>query len=54
VAPIGGVAQLIAGIALVVPAASAEELERHEAMLDMIHKASGGKAVWRAVDERLS
>ena len=43
-----GVAKVIAGIALAVPVASADELERHEAMLDLIHKASGGKAVWRA------
>jgi DNA polymerase III subunit epsilon len=42
------VAKLAAGIVLSVPAASSEELERHEAMLDLIHKASGGKAVWRA------
>jgi DNA polymerase-3 subunit epsilon len=42
-----GVSQVIAGIALAVPAASADELARHEAMLDIIHKASGGKAVWR-------
>ena len=42
------VAKLAAGIALSVPTASSEELERHEAMLDLIHKASGGKAVWRA------
>jgi DNA polymerase III subunit epsilon len=36
------------GIALVVPAAAPEELRLHEAMLDLIDKASGGKAVWRA------
>ena len=24
------------------------ELQRHEAMLDLIHKSSGGKAVWRS------
>ncbi len=35
------------GVALTVPAADAEELRQHEAMLDLIHKASGGKAVWR-------
>jgi DNA polymerase-3 subunit epsilon len=35
------------GVALVVPAADADELTRHEAMLDLIHKSSGGKAVWR-------
>jgi DNA polymerase-3 subunit epsilon len=49
-----GVATVVAGIPLAVPAANLEELERHEAMLDLIHKASGGKAVWRAVEERLS
>jgi DNA polymerase-3 subunit epsilon len=43
-----GAAKVEAGIALAVPVASADELERHEAMLDLIHKASGGKAVWRA------
>jgi DNA polymerase-3 subunit epsilon len=37
-----------AGVALVVPIADTEELRQHEAMLDLIHKASGGKAVWRA------
>jgi hypothetical protein len=31
-----------------VPTATPEELRQHEAMLDLIHKASGGKAVWRA------
>jgi hypothetical protein len=36
------------GVTLTVPAATAEELRQHEAMLDLIHKASGGKAVWRA------
>lgn len=36
-----------AGVALVVPQASGEELRLHEAMLDLIHKSSGGKAVWR-------
>jgi DNA polymerase III subunit epsilon len=35
------------GITLVVPAASAAELCQHEAMLDLIQKSSGGKAVWR-------
>jgi len=39
---------VIPGIALAVPLASAEELACHETMLDLIHKASGGKAVWRA------
>ena len=36
------------GIALVVPAASPDELRQHESMLDLIQKASGGKAGWRA------
>jgi DNA polymerase III subunit epsilon len=36
------------GIVLVVAAAAPEELRLHEAMLDLIHKASGGKVVWRA------
>jgi DNA polymerase-3 subunit epsilon len=35
------------GIQLVVPAADAEELRQHEALLDQVHKASGGKALWR-------
>jgi len=35
------------GVTLTVTAASADELQRHEAMLDLIHKSSGGKAVWR-------
>ena len=30
-----------------VPWPSADELRQHEAMLDLIHKASGGKTVWR-------
>ena len=36
------------GIALTVTVAAPEELRQHEAMLDLIDKASGGKAVWRA------
>jgi DNA polymerase-3 subunit epsilon len=35
------------GVALLIAAASAEELRQHESMLDMIHKSSGGKALWR-------
>jgi DNA polymerase-3 subunit epsilon len=35
------------GITLAVTAANSDELQRHEAMLDLIHKSSGGKAVWR-------
>jgi hypothetical protein len=37
------------GVALAVPAATAEELRQHEALLDLIHKSSGGKTVWRAM-----
>jgi len=36
------------GVALVVPEADPDEMRQHEAMLDLIHKSSGGKAVWRA------
>jgi DNA polymerase-3 subunit epsilon len=36
------------GVTLMVTAADPEELRQHEAMLDLIHKSSGGKAVWRA------
>jgi DNA polymerase-3 subunit epsilon len=35
------------GVSLNVTPADSEELQRHEAMLDLIHKSSGGKAVWR-------
>jgi DNA polymerase-3 subunit epsilon len=35
------------GIALSIPGADDDELQQHEAMLDLIHKASGGKALWR-------
>jgi DNA polymerase III subunit epsilon len=35
------------GVALTVAVAADEELRQHEAMLDLIDKASGGKAVWR-------
>ena len=35
------------GIKLPVTEASAEELRQHEALLDVIQKASGGKALWR-------
>jgi DNA polymerase-3 subunit epsilon len=38
------------GIALTLAAASPDELRQHEAMLDLIDKASGGKAVWRVPD----
>ena len=39
-----------AGIQLPVPAASPDELRQHEAMLDQIQKASGGKVLWRQGD----
>ena len=35
------------GITLAIPVASTEELRQHESMLDLIHKVSGGKALWR-------
>ena len=35
------------GIQLPVPMADAEELRQHEALLEQIHKASGGKTLWR-------
>jgi DNA polymerase-3 subunit epsilon len=35
------------GVRLAVPVASAEELVRHEAMLDLLAKSSGGKVIWR-------
>ncbi len=47
---ISGLSNLRApGIELAIPAASADELRQHEAMLDLIHKASGGKVLWRPV-----
>jgi DNA polymerase III subunit epsilon len=33
---------------LAVPRASEDEMARHEALMDIIQKASGGKAVWRS------
>ncbi len=35
------------GIRLAMPAPTDDELRQHEAMLDVVHKASGGKALWR-------
>jgi DNA polymerase-3 subunit epsilon len=35
------------GMKLAVPVASSEELAHHEAMLDLLHKSSGGKVLWR-------
>jgi len=45
----GGVAVPVRapGVTLSVTAADSDELRQHEAMLDLIHKSSGGKAVWR-------
>jgi DNA polymerase-3 subunit epsilon len=39
----------VAGVALTVTVADPDELRQHEAMLDLIQKASGGKALWRVV-----
>jgi|SRR5688572_4522681 len=36
------------GVALNIPSASEDELRQHESMLDLIHKSSGGKALWRS------
>jgi|SRR4051812_3875918 DNA polymerase-3 subunit epsilon len=36
------------GTMLAVPRANGDELERHDALLEIIQKASGGKALWRA------
>ncbi len=38
------------GVTLCVPVASDHELRAHEAMLDLVSRSSGGKAVWRAMD----
>jgi DNA polymerase III subunit epsilon len=35
------------GVLLAVPVADDEEMRRHEAMLDLLHKSSGGKTLWR-------
>ena len=43
-----GTTRRVPGVALAVTVADAGELERHEAMLDLLQKASGGKALWRA------
>jgi DNA polymerase-3 subunit epsilon len=37
----------VAGISLATPQPTAEELRQHEAMLELIQKTSGGKAIWR-------
>jgi DNA polymerase-3 subunit epsilon len=46
---LGGVLRQ-AGIQLPVPVASPDELRQHETLLDQIHKASGGKVLWRQAD----
>jgi DNA polymerase-3 subunit epsilon len=38
-----------AAVQLPVMAATADELLQHEALLDLIQKASGGKVLWRPV-----
>ena len=38
--------QRAAGITLAVPTATPDELRQHEALLALIHKASGGKTLW--------
>jgi DNA polymerase III subunit epsilon len=38
------------GEILFVPIADADELRQHEAMLDLLHKSSGGKTIWRLAD----
>jgi len=37
----------VAGIQLAMPGATADELRQHEAMLELIQKASGGMALWQ-------
>jgi DNA polymerase-3 subunit epsilon len=39
----------LAGITLIVTPADPDEVRQHEAMLDLIHKSSGGKTLWRAL-----
>jgi DNA polymerase-3 subunit epsilon len=39
------------GVILVVPPADEDELRQHEALLDLIHKSSGGKTVWRTLGD---
>jgi DNA polymerase-3 subunit epsilon len=38
----------VPGITLSTPMADPDELRQHESLLDLIHKASGGKVLWRA------
>jgi DNA polymerase-3 subunit epsilon len=39
----------VAGMQLVMPEPTGDELRQHEAMLELIQKASGGRAIWRPV-----
>jgi len=36
------------GVTLSITVANADELSQHESLLDLIHKSSGGKVLWRA------
>jgi DNA polymerase-3 subunit epsilon len=36
------------GVTLSITVANADELRQHESLLDLIHKSSGGKVLWRA------
>src|SRR5690349_12324226 len=36
----------VVGIQLAMPGATAEEIRQHETMLELVQKASGGKAIW--------
>ena len=40
----------VPGVSLAVPVANEDEMRQHEAMLELISKSSGGKAVWRALE----
>jgi hypothetical protein len=40
----------VPGVSLAVPVANEDEIRQHEAMLELINKSSGGKAVWRSLD----
>jgi DNA polymerase-3 subunit epsilon len=42
------------GVLLMVTVAAPDELRQHEAMLDLIHKSSGGKTVWRAAEPQVA
>ena len=39
----------VAGMQLAMPEPTGDALRQHEAMLELIQKASGGKAIWRPV-----